>query len=60
VFYKETRHTNPEDFQMRSVIRFLKPKNIRPAEFHRQLVEVYVEVVMNEWNLKARVLSSMI
>jgi hypothetical protein len=29
--------------EMRSVIRFLNAKNMKPAEIHRQLFDVYVE-----------------
>jgi hypothetical protein len=43
--------TNPADREVRSVIPFLNAKNIRLAEIHRQLVEVYGEVVMNEGNV---------
>jgi hypothetical protein len=42
--------TNPADCEVRSVIRFLNAQNIRPAEIHRQRVEVYGEGVMNEGN----------
>ena len=28
-------------FEMRSVIRFLDEKNVKPAEIHRQLCDVY-------------------
>jgi hypothetical protein len=44
--------TNLVDCEVRSVIRFLKSKNIRPAETHRQLVEVYGEAVMDEGNVR--------
>jgi hypothetical protein len=42
---------NTADFEVRSVIRFLNAKNIRPAEIHHQLVEVYGEYAMNEGNV---------
>jgi hypothetical protein len=32
---------------MRSVIRFLKAKNMKPAEIHRQLCDVYGEHAMS-------------
>jgi hypothetical protein len=35
-----------------SVILFLNAKNIRPAEIHRHLVEVYEDGVMNEGNVR--------
>jgi hypothetical protein len=37
---------------VRSVILFLNAKSIRPAETHRQFVEVYVKGVMNEGNVR--------
>jgi hypothetical protein len=43
--------TDPADCEVRSVIRFSNAKNVRPAETHRQLVEVYGEDVVNKWNV---------
>jgi hypothetical protein len=43
--------TNPANYEVRSVIRFLSAKNICPAEIRHQLVEVYGESVMNESNV---------
>jgi transposase len=43
---------NPATCEVRSVIRFLNAKNVRPAEIHRQIVEVYGEGVMNEGNVR--------
>jgi hypothetical protein len=43
---------NPTDCDVRSVIRFLNTRNIRPAEIHRHLVEVYGEGVMNKGNMR--------
>ncbi|GBN45212.1 hypothetical protein AVEN_186090-1 [Araneus ventricosus] len=37
---------DPADCEVRSVIRFLNAKIVKPAEIHRQLVEVYGENVM--------------
>ena len=37
--------------QMRSVIWFLKPKNIHPAEIQRNIFEVCDEGAMNEKNV---------
>jgi hypothetical protein len=37
---------------VRSVIRFLNAKNILAVEIHRQLLEVYGEVVMNEGDVR--------
>jgi hypothetical protein len=37
---------------MRSVLRFLKAKNVNPAEIRRRLVEVYGERTINERNAK--------
>ncbi|GBM01440.1 hypothetical protein AVEN_245451-1 [Araneus ventricosus] len=36
------------DCEVRSVIRFLKANNVKPAGIHRQLVEVYGENVMTD------------
>ncbi|GBM83554.1 hypothetical protein AVEN_74943-1 [Araneus ventricosus] len=36
------------DCEVRSVIRFLNAKNAKPAEIHRQLVEIYGENVMTD------------
>ncbi|KAJ4452187.1 hypothetical protein ANN_03705 [Periplaneta americana] len=37
--FKVIKH--PSDCEMRSVIRFLNARNIKPADIHRQLCEVY-------------------
>lgn len=34
------------DCEVRSVIRFLNARNIKPAEIHRQLVKIFGENVM--------------
>ncbi|GBL88099.1 hypothetical protein AVEN_133745-1 [Araneus ventricosus] len=39
---------NPTDCKVRSVIRFLNAKNVKPTEIHRQLVEIYGENVMTD------------
>ncbi|GBL81721.1 hypothetical protein AVEN_93496-1 [Araneus ventricosus] len=39
---------DPADCEMRSVIRFLNAKKVKPAEIHRQLVEIYGENVMTD------------
>lgn len=39
---------DPADCEVRSVIRFLNAKNVKPAEIHRQLVEIYGENVMSD------------
>ena len=39
--------SNPADCEVRGVIRFLQAENVRPSEFHRRLVAVYGEHVMN-------------
>ncbi|GBN29760.1 hypothetical protein AVEN_100065-1 [Araneus ventricosus] len=39
---------NPADCEVRSVIRFLNAKKVKPAEMHRQLVEIYGENVMTD------------
>ncbi|GBM00672.1 hypothetical protein AVEN_118021-1 [Araneus ventricosus] len=36
------------DCEVRSVIRFLNAKKVKPAEIHRQLVEIYGENVMTD------------
>jgi len=39
--------SNPADYEVRGVIRFLQAENVRPSEIHRRLVAVYDEHVMN-------------
>ncbi|GBN65992.1 hypothetical protein AVEN_237014-1 [Araneus ventricosus] len=39
---------DPDDCEVRYVILFLKAKNIKPAEIHRQLVQIYGENVMTD------------
>ncbi|GBN32786.1 hypothetical protein AVEN_90341-1 [Araneus ventricosus] len=39
---------DPADCEVRSVIRCLNAKNVKPAEIHRQLVEIYGENVMTD------------
>ncbi|GBN38112.1 hypothetical protein AVEN_100187-1 [Araneus ventricosus] len=39
---------DPADCEVRSVIRLLKAKKVKPAEIHRQLVEFYGENVMTD------------
>ncbi|GBM80756.1 hypothetical protein AVEN_10622-1 [Araneus ventricosus] len=39
---------DPADCEVRSVIRFLNAKNVKPAEIHRQLVEIYGENAMTD------------
>ncbi|KAJ4427744.1 hypothetical protein ANN_25397 [Periplaneta americana] len=41
---------NPADSEVRSVIRFLNARYLKPAEIYRQLKEVYGDTVMNERN----------
>ncbi|KAJ4446487.1 hypothetical protein ANN_13183 [Periplaneta americana] len=43
---------NPADCEVRSVIRFLNARHLKPAEIYRQLKEVYGDTVMNERNVK--------
>jgi len=38
---------NPAASEMRSVIRFLNVKNMKPVEIHRQLCDVYGEHAMS-------------
>ncbi|GBM02825.1 hypothetical protein AVEN_52008-1 [Araneus ventricosus] len=40
--------SDPADCEVRSVIRFLNAKKVKPAEIHRQLVEIYGENVMTD------------
>ncbi|KAJ4432825.1 hypothetical protein ANN_21464 [Periplaneta americana] len=42
---------NPADCEVRSVIRFLNARHLKPAEIYRQLKEVYGDTVMNERNV---------
>ncbi|GBN21218.1 hypothetical protein AVEN_3865-1 [Araneus ventricosus] len=39
---------DPADCEVNSVIRFLDAKKVKPAEIHRQLVEIYVENVTTD------------
>ncbi|GBM73899.1 hypothetical protein AVEN_217240-1 [Araneus ventricosus] len=39
---------HPADCEVRSVIRFLNAKEFKPAEIHRQLVDIYGENVMTD------------
>ncbi|GBM11086.1 hypothetical protein AVEN_242975-1 [Araneus ventricosus] len=39
---------DPADYEVRSVIRFLNAKKVKPVEIHRQLVEIYGENVMTD------------
>ncbi|KAJ4444241.1 hypothetical protein ANN_06032 [Periplaneta americana] len=43
---------NPADCEVRSVIRFLNARHLKPAEIYRQLKEVYGDTVMNERNVR--------
>jgi oligoribonuclease (3'-5' exoribonuclease) len=38
----------PADCEVRSVIRFLNAKNVKPADIHRQICEVYGENAMSD------------
>ncbi|GBN93450.1 hypothetical protein AVEN_182407-1 [Araneus ventricosus] len=40
--------SDPTDCEVHSVIRFLNAKKVKPAEIHRQLVEIYGENVMTD------------
>ncbi|GBO40419.1 hypothetical protein AVEN_193534-1, partial [Araneus ventricosus] len=39
---------DPADCEVRSGIRFLNAKNVKPAEIHRQLVEINGKNVMTD------------
>ncbi|KAJ4433766.1 hypothetical protein ANN_16078 [Periplaneta americana] len=43
---------NPADCEVRSVIRFLNARHLKPAEIYRQFKEVYGDTVMNERNVR--------
>ncbi|KAJ4432569.1 hypothetical protein ANN_21192 [Periplaneta americana] len=43
---------NPTYCEVRSVIRFLNARHLKPAEIYRQLKEVYGDTVMNERNVR--------
>jgi hypothetical protein len=45
----------PADCEMRSVIRFLNARNVKPADIHRQICEVYSENVMSGGMVRKRV-----
>jgi hypothetical protein len=38
----------PADCEIRSVIRFLNARNVKPADIHRQICEVYSENAMSD------------
>jgi hypothetical protein len=38
----------PADCEIRSVIRFLNARNVKPADIHRQICEVYGENAMSD------------
>jgi len=44
--------SNPADFEVRGVIRFLLAENIRPSEIRGRLVAVYGEHVMNATSVR--------
>ncbi|GBO28606.1 hypothetical protein AVEN_260367-1 [Araneus ventricosus] len=39
---------DPADCEVRSVIRFFNPNNVKQAEINRQLIEIYGENVMTD------------
>ncbi|KAJ4446934.1 hypothetical protein ANN_13636 [Periplaneta americana] len=43
---------DPADCEVRSVIRFLNVRHLKPAEIYRQLKEAYGDTVMNERNVR--------
>ena len=51
--FKKTE--NPAACEMRSVIHFLNAKNMKPAEIHRQLCDVYGEYAMSSSMVRRRV-----
>jgi hypothetical protein len=38
----------PADFEIRFVIRFLNARNVKPADIHRQICEVYGENAISD------------
>ena len=42
----------PADCEIRSVIRFLNARNVKPADIHRQICEVYGENAMSVGKLR--------
>jgi hypothetical protein len=38
----------PADCEVQSVIRFLNARNVKPADIHRQICEVYGENAMSD------------
>ena len=50
VFETAASIQSPAKYEVRSVIQFLKPKGERPAEIHKQIVDVYGNV-MNRQNV---------
>ncbi|GBN85665.1 hypothetical protein AVEN_216963-1 [Araneus ventricosus] len=40
------------DCEVRSVMRFLNAKKVKPAEIHRQLVEIYGENIMTDGKVR--------
>lgn len=41
-------NTDQADCEIRAVIRFLNARNMKPAETHRQVKDVYIENVMSD------------
>lgn len=44
--------SEPVDYEVRSVIRLLNAMNVKPAETHRQLVEIFGDNVMTDGVVK--------
>jgi hypothetical protein len=42
----------PADCEIRSVIRFLNARNVKPVDIHRQICEVYGENAMSDEMVK--------
>ncbi|GBM62581.1 hypothetical protein AVEN_224377-1 [Araneus ventricosus] len=46
---------DPADCEMRSVVRFLNPKKVKPTEIQLQHVEIYGENAMTDGMVRKRV-----
>ena len=47
--------SNPDECEVRGVIRFLQAENVTASEIHRRLVAVYGEHVMNAASVRKMV-----
>jgi hypothetical protein len=55
VFKMFKKIEKPAAYEMRSVIRFVNARNMKPADIHRQICEVYGELAMCNSMVRRRV-----